>query len=72
MKDKTLLKQILGISLYALLPLVFFAVIYLMAGFFYMDLDPHKWSEGTRLLIALEGLVMMVAGALVAGYINNS
>lgn len=71
MEKKTLLKQILGISLYALLPLVFFAVIYLVAGFYYMDLNPHNWDEGTKLLIALEGLVVMIAGGLVAGFINS-
>jgi hypothetical protein len=71
MEKKTLLQQILGISLYALLPLVFFAVLYAMAGFYYMDLDPHKWSESTRLLIAIEGLLVMGLGVLVAVYINR-
>lgn len=71
MEKKTLLQQILGISLYVLLPLVFFAVLYAMAGFYYMDLDPHKWSESTRFFIALEGLVMMAAGVAVAVYINS-
>jgi hypothetical protein len=70
-EKKTLLQQILGISLYALLPLVFFAVLYGMAGFYYMDLDPHKWSESTRLLIAIEGVVMMGVGVGVAAYINS-
>lgn len=71
MEKKTLLKQILGISLYALLPAVFFATLYSMAAFYYMDFDPHKWSESTRLLIALEGLVAIIAGAVTAGFINS-
>jgi hypothetical protein len=71
MEKKTLLQQILGISLYALLPLVFFAVLYAMAGFYYMDLNARNWTASIRLLIAMEGLVVMAGGALLAWGINS-
>jgi hypothetical protein len=36
-----------------------------------MDLNARNWSEITRLLIALGGLVVMVTGVGVAGYIRT-
>ena len=71
MENNTLLNQILGISLYALLPLWFFAVLYAMTGFYYMDLNARNWTASTRLLIAVEGLVVMAGGVLLAWGINS-
>ena len=66
------LKTVLMNALYLVLPLVFFAVIYLMTGFYYMDLNPNNWSESARLLIAIEGVPFMALGAIAAYTINSN
>lgn len=71
MNNNPLLKQIFHISLYFLLPAVFFAILYSMMSFYYLDFDPHKWSESARFLMSGEGLAAIIAGAGCAGFINR-
>lgn len=47
--------------LYTLLALCGFAIWYFATAFVVMDLNPVNWSEATRFLVVLEGLVTAIA-----------
>lgn len=63
------LKKIL---IYISLPIVGLLIMYLPMSFYWLEPNPLKWNDSTRLLFALEGMVFFIAGIVVAVFINNT
>lgn len=63
--------KFIGLLMYLILPILSFSIVYLLAGFYYMDLNANNWSRGARLLIGLEGAVLFFAGIFAAWLINK-
>ena len=60
------LKKTLRYSLYALLPLFFFALVQMLFMYGAMEINPAKWSEDIRLIATMCGLITSILGGVVA------
>lgn len=66
------MKQTLKLSLYAILPLLFFGLVYLIFSFYNVDMNMNNWDEKVRGVCSLCGSIMFMAGILMAYEINNN
>jgi hypothetical protein len=65
------MKQLKRIAIYVLIPLCFFAIIHLVFAYGNWDINPDNWTEETRGMASVCGVIAVAGGIFLAHEVNN-